>query len=115
MGEELSQKAQVAEKRLSEVDTALATAQTKVSELQEVTEFTKTVLAAQNDDRKAFDRLGAWSGDPKFRFHSEAGAAWATVLDEHAKSFYMSGFTVPWKQGVDSAKFGLKPSSSRSR
>jgi hypothetical protein len=107
LGEELSQKAQVADKKLAKLDTALATAQSRVGELQEVTEFTKTVLAAQNDDRKAFDRLGTWAGDPKFRFRSEAEAAWATVLDEHAKSLYMSGFTVPWRQGVDPTKFGI--------
>jgi len=107
MAEQLAQKSEAAEKKLVEVDSALTTARSKVDELQQVTEFTRTVLAAQNDDRKAFDLLEKWANDPAFRFRSEAGAAWTAVLDEHAKSFYMSGFTVPWKQGIDPAKLTL--------
>jgi len=107
LGEELAEKTRAAEKRLGEVDQAVALARTKLGELQEITDFTRAVLAAQSDDRRAFDRLEAWANDPKFGLQSEAGAAWAMVLDQHAKAFFMSGFTVPWKQGVDPSKFGV--------
>lgn len=69
--------------------------------------FSVTLLAVFGGMSKAFDLLEKWAGDPAFKFRSEAGAAWTAVLDEHAKSFYMSGFTVPWKQGIDPAKLTL--------
>jgi hypothetical protein len=107
LGEELADKGRAAEKKLGELDQALAVAHSKVGELEAITEFTRTVLAAQNDDRRAFDRLEVWANDAAFRRRSEAAAAWATILDQHAKPFFLSGFTVPWKEGVDPATFGL--------
>lgn len=107
LGEELSEKSRSAERKLGEVDQALALARRKVDELQGITTFTRTVLAAQNDDRRAFDQLELWAHDAGFQLRAEAGSAWATILDQHAKLLYASGFTIPWKPGVDPSKFGL--------
>lgn len=107
LGEQLSEKTQAAEKKLGEIDKALVAARTKADEVQQITEFTRTALAAQNDDRRAFDRLEVWANDAAFRLRSEAASAWATILDQHAKPFFVSGFTVPWKQGVDPSRFSV--------
>lgn len=107
LGEELSEKTRSAEKKLGDLDQALVLARRKVDELQGITHFMRTVLAAQNDDRRAFDQLEVWANDPGFPLRAEAGSAWATILDQHAKPFFASGFTVPWKQGVDPSKFTL--------
>ena len=51
--------------------------------LDETTEFTLTVLAAQNDNRKAFDTLNQWANDESYRFSTEAENAWIKIFDFH--------------------------------
>ena len=107
MADKLGEKTATAEKKLTGIDEALTTARGKVDELEQISRFTRTVLAAQNDDRRAFDQLNVWARDSAFKFRTEASAAWSTILNEHAKSFYMSGFTVPWREGIDPGKLTI--------
>jgi hypothetical protein len=86
---------------------ALLSARAKVDELQQITEFTRTVIAAQNDDRRSFDRLEIWANDPAFPLKAEAASAWAEIRDEHAPLFYATGFTIPWSEGTDPSKLTL--------
>lgn len=67
-------------------------------------DFTKTALAAQNDDRKAFDQLKLWASNPGYPYSKEANQAWTKILDEHAKPYTVGGFSFPWKEGTDSNK-----------
>ncbi|MEN6578725.1 MAG: hypothetical protein ABFD90_20435 [Phycisphaerales bacterium] len=60
--EELSQKNDAAENKISELEHASADFQRTVAELKETADFTSLVAAAQNDDRIAFDKLTAWHG-----------------------------------------------------
>src|SRR5437867_1463717 len=71
-----------AAKRLEAVDAALSAANQRVAELDKITEFTRTVVAAQNDDRGAFDQLELWANDESFPMREGALNSWRTILDD---------------------------------
>ena len=96
-----------AENRLASLDDEIGKARGTRDDLRNRSEFAMTVIFAQNDDRKAFDQLKAWSEDPAFPFKKEAQQAWIKILDEHATPFTVSGFTVPWAEGVDPSKLSF--------
>jgi hypothetical protein len=104
---ELEERSVAAECKLAEMDAALRMARQKVGDLDEIVNFTKTVIAANNDDRKAFDKLKLWAKDPSFPFRKEAALAYNKIFDEHSKPFYFSGFTVPWKKGRDPSQLTM--------
>ncbi len=78
-----------------------------LSEFRSTSDFIMTIVAAQNDDRPAFDKLESFSKDKSYRFSKEAGRAWWKILDEHYQTSYRSGFPIPWKEGIDPSKLGL--------
>ena len=63
LSEEVADKNRIAEDKLETLDKAINKANSTLEELEAVTEFTMTVVAAQNDDRKAFDELSHWAAD----------------------------------------------------
>jgi hypothetical protein len=66
-----------------------------------------TDIAAKNGDRNAYDKLIKLSKDPNYKFKKNAAKAWKTIFESRSKSFYSSGFTVPWKEGVDPLQFDI--------
>ena len=56
----------------SELRTTIAEARELLAELDEQSAFTMAVVAAQNDDRSAFEKLKKWASDPKNRMQGEA-------------------------------------------
>lgn len=105
--EELSRKNELAEKKLKELDSAVKNGSSAVEELQAYTKFNSTVLAAQSDNRPAFDQLVKWTKDKSRPFSAAAEQAWVAVMDSHESPFMSGGFKVPWKEGVDPSKFSL--------
>ena len=97
-----------AKKLSEEMDETLQKASKTLSELQQITEFTMTVVAAQNDDRKAFDQLKAWANDKSFPLSARAKQAWNTIFEEHSKPQYISYPKVPWREGLDPSKLTFK-------
>ena len=108
LAEQVADQVKTSQQRLKSVDSALAAARDKVADLDNITQFTRTVLAAQNDNRRAFDQLEAWASDPAFPMREEASSSYRTILDEHSQPMYASGFTVPWADGVDPSTFGME-------
>lgn len=100
ISEEVAEKNQILDKTITKATDTL-------EDLEAATEFMMIVIAAQIDDRKAFDELKKRSEDKTYRFSTRAQQAWQKILDEHASPLYISGFAVPWKEGVDHAKLGL--------
>lgn len=113
LSQEASEKNEKAEAKLKTLDEAIAKASKTLESLESVTEYTKTVVAAQNDDREAFDTLEAWSKDKSHPFSEEAGQAWSTVFESHNKPFSTSGFTVPWNEGFDPSVLTLPQLASQ--
>jgi len=90
-----------AEQELGTLSNAIDEATATLGDLKSVIEFTKIVVAAQNDDRKAFDKLRQWADDKSNPFSTKAEQAWNTIFSDHTKPFYSSGFTGIWKDGFD--------------
>lgn len=104
--EELSRKNEFAEKKLKEIDSAVKNGSAAVDDLQAYTKFNSAVLAAQSDNRPAFDQLGKLAKDKSSPFPA-AEQAWIAVMDSHESPIMSSGFKVPWKEGVEPSKFSL--------
>lgn len=95
------------EKKFKILNVDLKKARETVNDLKVISDFTMTVIAAQNDDRKAFDKLKSWAVEKSFSRSAEAEQAWIKILDEHASPFYTSGFNVPWAAGIDPSKLSF--------
>lgn len=96
-----------ADKKLKGIDDTLQKASRTVSELKLISEFATTVLDAQNDNRKAFDRLSKWSGDSSNPFSSRARDAWMTIYRSHSLPYYVSSKIGLWKAEFDQSKLTI--------
>jgi len=103
----LSEKNSKAEKKLSQLDQSINDGNLAVKELQLYTQFNSTVLAAQNDNRQAYDQLWAWSKDSSFPFQKASAQVTQTIMDQHNPAIVRSGFSVPWNDGIDTQKLSL--------
>ena len=104
---DLSEKNSKAEEKLSQLNKSISDGNLAVKELQLYTQFNTTVLAAQNDNRRDYDQLWAWSGDSSFPFQKVAAQAVQTIMDQHNPAIVRSGFSVSWNEGVDPQKLSL--------
>ena len=86
----------IAEKKLSAVEQTLQKASTAVANLNALEDFTSTVIAAQSDDRRAFDKLEKWAKDKSYRYQDRASQSWESILDAHAQLITTS-YEMPWK------------------
>lgn len=107
LSEEVDSKIVTAEGKLEMLDAAIAKANSTLSELESTSEFMKTVVAAQNDDRRAFDRLEALSKDKTNPYCDEAQNAWTTIFESHSLGLFSSDLVFPWKEGLDPSKLSL--------
>jgi len=106
LSEDLAKKNDLAEKKLVSIDEELKKASKTVSSLDALAQFTTTVVAAQGDDRKAFDQLEVWAEDKSYVYHDRAVQAWSTIMEDHAKPYSVS-YNVPWKEDVDPSKLSM--------
>jgi hypothetical protein len=105
--DDLSEKNSKAEEKLSQLDISINEGKIAVKELQLYTQFNTTVLAAQNNNRPAYDQLLTWAKDSLFPFQNASAQAVQTIMDQHASSMYSTGFSIPWTEGVDPQKLSL--------
>ncbi|MFZ2147777.1 MAG: hypothetical protein WAV28_11210 [Sedimentisphaerales bacterium] len=70
-------------------------------------EYLITVSAAENGDRKSYERLKTWGEDNTFMLSSQANVAYGKIRSMHNSPIYRSGFNVPWKEGIDPSKLSL--------
>lgn len=105
--EDVSRKNQDAAKKLETLDASIEKGNRAVSELQAISEFSSTVIEAQNDDRRSFDHLQEWSRDTSYPFRDKAQKAWEKIFSDHSSPMYVSGFEVPWVEGVDPSSLTL--------
>jgi uncharacterized phage infection (PIP) family protein YhgE len=107
ISEEVADKNKLAEEKLDILNKTITKANDALADINAETEFIKTVIAAQNDDRKAFDKLKEWSEEKNHRFSSRAAQAWSTIFENHSKPFSFSGLKMPWIEGFDPSKLSL--------
>jgi len=108
LSETVAKQVTESQNKLAALDTALTAAQTTLTKAQQAEDFMMTVLAAQGgDDRESFDKLRAIADEVGGPFATRAESAWISVVRAHSALMSESGFTVPWKDGVDPRKFNL--------
>jgi len=103
----LAEKNKLAEEKLKDVDSTLEKAEKKLGIIELLIVFNTTVLNAQNDSRKSFDKLGTWMKDEKFILASEAFKAWTRILDEHNQPPVKELPPVPWPEGTAPSELDL--------
>lgn len=104
---DLYEKHSKAKEKLSQPYKSISDGNLAVKELQLYTQLNTTVLAAQNDDRHAYDQLRTWSEDSSFPFQRAAAQVVQTIIDQHNPAKIRSGFNVSWNEGVDPQKLSL--------
>jgi hypothetical protein len=104
---EIGKKTAEADGKLSEIQQSVVKAFSTLSEIETMSEFMMTVLAAQNDDRKAFDKLEELSKQESHRFSTQAKRAWTSILDAHSSPLVFGPGDVPWREDLDPSKLSL--------
>lgn len=100
--------------KLDMFDTKISTTESKLktlesealAELRQTSEYVLTVVAAQNDDRKAYDQLTRWANDKASPFSERAAQARDKIQDEHTSPFSFT-YNLQWPQGVDPSKLSF--------
>ncbi len=77
-----------------------------IKKLNLISEFSMTVILAQNDDRKSFDKLEEWSSDKSFPLSDKAANVLKSIIIDHAQPFYTT-YKVPWEKKFDPATQSL--------
>lgn len=94
---DLVEKNEQAEEKLEALNDELSEAAEKLFQLMTIITFKETIVAARNDDRKAFDTLKAWADDPSFEYAEQAENAWLAVLYDHSLlPPVKGGIQLPW-------------------
>lgn len=74
----------------------------EIAELQKksglINEFMMIAIAAQNDDREAFDKLGIWAVDPCFPFFELAKLAYIRIRLSYNEFTAREYLEFPWKE-----------------
>lgn len=105
---EVARKNSEAEERLLALDKALEAGKKAVAELQSYSYFSSTVLAAQHDDRRAYERLWSWHQDGDSPFQKPAGNAIQTILNEHEPTIRREFTAIDWMSAADPNKLTLE-------
>ncbi len=79
----------------------LTEARKTVDNVKQQSDFVLTVLAAQSDDRNAFDKLRKWSNDNSFSLRQQAKAAELNILKSHSSFMSDAHMTMSWVEGFD--------------
>lgn len=104
---DLSQKNRAAEAKMDELETAGSAIQKTISELQETSEFTSLVAAAQNDDRTAFNKLNSWVNNKASPYWQHAADAVVRIRTDFGGPIKRGHMNLPWPEGTDPAKLSL--------
>lgn len=107
ISEEASEQNRIAEEKLLTLNESIKEASASLAELNAAKDFTMTVVAAQNDDRSAFDTLKERSNDSSNPYSDAALRAWNTIYESHNEPMHLGNFNMPWKEGFDPSKLTL--------
>lgn len=100
---ELELKNEVIDERLSELGKTTDKAGEALKEMERVTGFATTLLAAQNDSWRAYDQLVKWSNDKDFPLREMATNALVKIRLSHA-AFSWGYLHIIWPDRVDPSK-----------
>jgi hypothetical protein len=98
--QDLSEKNQMAENKLKELEATSQNAQETLDNLKETSMFNSLVAAAQNDDREAFEQLVEWVDKKESRFWQYAADAIIRIRTTYAGPIEPGYFNVDWPAGT---------------
>ncbi|MBI5723759.1 MAG: hypothetical protein HZA50_07375 [Planctomycetes bacterium] len=108
LADDLSQKVHDAENKLLELDGTLSSAKNSLDNIEKLNEFIKMVIFAQNDDRKALEKLEVWASDPNFPMQQQANQAYLSILEKHsAPKFGPVKYPLEFRNGIVPAKLTI--------
>lgn len=107
LAEEVQEQSNKAAAELQNLDKATTLARELLTETRALLDFTETVVAAQSDDRAAFDKLQKIAEDKSSRFVERAKQAWLAIFESHSGGMWATGFQVKWKEGIDPTKLSI--------
>ncbi len=84
-----------------------AEAKDKLQELGAITEFSKIVISAQNDDRRAFDKLTSWVEDKSFPMRKEVASAWVQIRTDFGGPLEKGYMNFTWPNNIDPNKLSI--------
>jgi hypothetical protein len=90
--------------KLTETDSALRKAKENLSNLESYSQYYAVVIAAQGEDRIAYDQLGKLAADNSFPFRVHAYQTYQKIRDDHSQIIFDSKLPLIWKEGVDPNK-----------
>jgi hypothetical protein len=106
--QDISEKSVKANEKIVSLEDSLSKATSIMGKLASINNFTSTVVAAQNDDRRAFDLLEQWANDPNNKFREQALGAWVSILDDNSGGpFFIPTGKFPWPEGYDPSQLSL--------
>lgn len=106
--QDIVEKTNEANEKTGSLEESLAKATSALRRLESINDFAATVVAAQNDDRVAFDQLEKWANDPNNEFHGQAMGAWMAILEANSGGpFFIPTGEFPWKEGYDPSQLSL--------
>jgi hypothetical protein len=107
LGDELSEKIKTTDIKLTQIDQATRNVQTALEKTEQIITFASVLLAAQNDDWHALDRLLQWANDANFPLRELAENGYMTIALSHLSVVKEAWAEVPWRQGVDPAHLSI--------
>lgn len=106
--EDLLLKNRTAEAKINELGSASSAVQETVSKLKETAEFMALAADAQNDDRRAFEKLSKWERNKTSPYWEHALGIILQIRTGYNSPFSQIGYlAVPWPKGTDPKKLSL--------
>jgi len=102
------------EERLEDTDTKIAklneaidNAYSTIEELKSFSEFSSTILAAQNDDWVSFEMLSNWANDTEYPWKELAANAYVTIRGKYGRNVTSPHLIFDWSQNGDPREIPL--------
>lgn len=100
-------KNEILEEKIAELNSLISEATSKLQEIESITEFLKVTIAAQNDDRRAFDKLVSWIDDKLFPMRKEAVSTWVKIRADYGGPIEPGYMNFPWPKDIDPNKLSI--------
>lgn len=98
---EITPRLSTADSKVESLDTTIQEARSTLDEVKQQSEFITTLVAAENDDRHALDRLASWAEDPSHPMSQLARQAWLKIRIYYVGDEIKPTITFTWPSGID--------------
>lgn len=105
--EKVEPKIKDANSKLIVIDNKLKEAEQTRKELLAKSEFTLTVIAAQNDNRQEFEKLSSWAKDSSFPYLELANNTIIKIRTSYGGIVTPGYINVSWKEGIDPSELSF--------